>query len=170
VHPDLPRAGVIPYVHPAKCWNIRVSGSTRSCRTPSLRWGDVNSDNLTSAGNQQERPGIEQWVVGFVDREGCFSISVVRNAGCRLGWQVQHEFAVTQAACSRGALELLREVFGCGALIEQQREDGRHHPLMRFSVKRRVDLASVVVPFFEKNPTENGQAARLPSGSVPSCS
>jgi hypothetical protein len=25
------------------------------------------SDNPSGAGNQQERPGLEQWVVGFVD-------------------------------------------------------------------------------------------------------
>jgi hypothetical protein len=112
----------------------------------------MGSDNLTSAGNQQERPGIEQWVVGFVDGEGCFSISVVRNAGCRLGWQVQHEFSVTQAASSRSALELLIEVFGCGTLIEQHRNDGRHHALMRFSVKRRAALEAHIVPFFERNP------------------
>ena len=55
----------------------------------------MGSDNPTGAANQQERPVAEQWVVGFVDGEGCFSISVVRNPGCRLGWQVQHEFAVT---------------------------------------------------------------------------
>lgn len=112
----------------------------------------MSSDNLTSAGNQQERPGIEQWVVGFVDGEGCFSISVVRNAGCRLGWQVQHEFSVTQAASSRAALELLIEVFGCGTLIEQRRPDGRHYPLMRFSVKRRADLEQIIIPFFERYP------------------
>jgi LAGLIDADG endonuclease len=57
----------------------------------------MGSHNPTGADNQQERPVAEQWVVGFVDGEGCFSISVVRNATCRLGWQVQHEFAVTQA-------------------------------------------------------------------------
>jgi LAGLIDADG DNA endonuclease family protein len=112
----------------------------------------MSSDNPISAGNQQERPGIEQWVVGFVDGEGCFSISVVRNAGCRLGWQVQHEFSVTQAANSRSALELLVEVFGCGTLIEQHRNDGRHHALMRFSVKRRAALEAHIVPFFEQHP------------------
>ena len=57
---------------------------------------------------------IEQWIVGFVDGEGCFSISVVRNPGCRLGWQVQHEFSVTQASELTGVLELLIEEFGCG--------------------------------------------------------
>ena len=112
----------------------------------------MGSHNPTGADNQQERPVAEQWVVGFVDGEGCFSISVVRNATCRLGWQVQHEFAVTQAAPSRSALELLIEAFGCGTVIEQHRDDGRHHPLLRFSVKRRSDLVERIVPFFEDHP------------------
>jgi LAGLIDADG endonuclease len=111
----------------------------------------MDSDNPTGAGNQQERPGIEQWVVGFVDGEGCFSISVVRNIGCLLGWQVQHEFSVTQAAPSRSALELLQRVFGCGQIIENQRHDNHHHRLLRFSVKRRSELTSVVVPFSSSN-------------------
>jgi len=110
------------------------------------------SENPSGADNQQERPGIEQWIVGFVDGEGCFSISVVRNSGCRLGWQVQHEFSVTQAATSRPALELLVQEFTCGRLIENQRHDNHRVPLLRFSVKRRADLMVRVVPFFEEHP------------------
>lgn len=112
----------------------------------------MRSDNPTGAVNQQERPDIEQWAVGFVDGEGCFSIAVVRNAGCRLGWQVQHEFSVTQAASSRSALADLVEIFGCGSIIENSRYDDHREPLMRFSVKRRSDLVHRVVPFFEERP------------------
>ena len=119
----------------------------------------MHSDNPSGAGNQQERPGLEQWVVGFVDGEGCFSISVVRNPGCLLGWQVQHEFSVIQSASSRSALELLVEFFGCGRLIEQQRLDGRHQPLLRFSVKRRSDLEATIVPFFEQHPLRTAKQA-----------
>jgi hypothetical protein len=119
----------------------------------------VDRDNPSGADNQQERPGAEQWVVGFVDGEGCFSISVVRNPGCRLGWQVQHEFAVTQAASSRAALELLGEVFGCGVVIEQHRTDNHRQPLLRFSVKRREQLVRSVVPFFERNPLRTAKRA-----------
>jgi LAGLIDADG endonuclease len=117
------------------------------------------SDNPSGAGNQQERPGLEQWVVGFVDGEGCFSISVVRNPGCLLGWQVQHEFSVTQAAPSRPALELLQEVFGCGQIIENRRHDNHRHTLLRFSVKRRRELVEVVVPFFEAHPLVTAKQA-----------
>src|SRR4029450_7796141 len=107
----------------------------------------MSSDNPSGAGNQQERPGIEQWIVGFVDGEGCFSISVVRNAGCRLGWQVQHAFSVTQAASPRSALDLLVEAFECGRVIENPRYGNHHELLLRFSVKRRSDLVDTVIPF-----------------------
>ncbi len=93
----------------------------------------MNSDNPSGADNQQERPGFTQWVVGFTDGEGCFSISVVRNVGCRLGWQVQHEFSITQAAPSRSALEACLHAFGCGAIIENRRTDNHRSPLLRFS-------------------------------------
>ena len=112
----------------------------------------MGSDNLTSAENQQERPGIEHWIVGFVDGEGCFSISVVRNGGCRMGWQVQHEFSITQAASSRSALELTRTKFGCGKIIENRRSDNHREDLLRFSVKRRQDLLEIVIPFFRSHP------------------
>ena len=113
---------------------------------------DVGSHNPSGADNQQERPGSEEWIVGFVDGEGCFSISVVRNATCALGWQVQHEFAVTQASPSRAALEYVRDVLGCGRIVEQLRHDDHRSPLLRFSVKRRSDLVSIVVPFFNEHP------------------
>ena len=112
----------------------------------------MGSENPNGADNQQERPGVEQWVVGFVDGEGCFSISVVRNRVCRSGWQVQHEFSVTQAASSRAALELLVSFFRCGSVIENRRSDNHREPLLRFSVKRRGDLVARVVPFFEEHP------------------
>jgi LAGLIDADG endonuclease len=112
----------------------------------------MGSENPTGAVNQQERPGFEQWVVGFVDGEGCFSIAVVRNPGCRLGWQVQHEFSVTQAAPSRSALEELIEFFGCGTIIESNRTDNHRYPLMRYSVKGRAPLVERIIPFFEDHP------------------
>ena len=112
----------------------------------------MNSDKPPGADNQQERPGFEQWVVGFVDGEGCFSISVVRNTSLRLGWQIQHEFSVTQAAPSRNALERLGRLFECGRIIEQHRKDNHRTALPRYSVKARKDLVERMIPFFEANP------------------
>jgi hypothetical protein len=76
-------------------------------------------DNPSGAGNQQERPGIEQWVVGFVDGEGCFSCPIQQNRSMGLGWQVQPRFVVVQGDKSQPALELLATVLGCGQIYRK---------------------------------------------------
>jgi hypothetical protein len=112
----------------------------------------VSSDNPSGADNQQERPGLEQWVVGISDGEGCFSVCVVSNPGCRLGWQVQHEYSVTQAVTSATALHLIRSFFGCGRVVLNPRHDNHRVALARFSVKRRRDLLETIIPFFDEHP------------------
>ena len=112
----------------------------------------MGSDNPIGADNQQERLGIAEWITGFTDGEGCFSISVVRNSGCRLGWQVQHEFAITQSAISVEALEVVRTHMGCGTVVLHRRHDNHKAPLAEYSVKRRRDLVAVIIPFFEAHP------------------
>ena len=112
----------------------------------------MGSDNPLGAGNQQERPGIAEWITGFTDGEGCFSIAVVRNDGCRLGWQVQHEFSITQSTISIDALDVVRSHLGCGRIVHDRRADDHREPLARYSVKRRRDLIEVIIPFFEAHP------------------
>jgi hypothetical protein len=119
---------------------------------PTNTVGDMSSDNPNGAGNQQERPDFAEWIAGFTDGEGCFSIAVVRNAGCRLGWQVQHEFSITQAESSVDVLERVRSHMGCGRIVRNRRIDDHREPLTRYSVKRRDDLVSRIIPFFEAHP------------------
>ena len=125
----------------------------------------MGSDNPTGADNQQERPGLEQWTVGFVDGAGCFSIAVVRNAGCRLGWQVQHEFAVTQAATSRPAIEDLIMVFGCGRIIEQQRFEQPQRSVAALLREAQDGSCWCCGAVLRRTSAENREASGLPSVS-----
>jgi LAGLIDADG endonuclease len=106
------------------------------------------------AENQQERLIRIGWVVGFVDGEGCFSIGFVRQAGgarrrgYKTGYQVAHEFAVTQGAKSVGCLRELHEFFGVGALLANRRRDNHTDHLWRYVVRRRKDLIGTIIPFF----------------------
>ncbi len=122
------------------------------CHERLVRFMHMIGDKPFGAVDQQERPGLEQWVVGFVDGEGCFSISVVRNSGLRLGWQVQHEFSISQLASSRQALEFAGAILGVGRIIENRRRDSHRETMMRLSVKKRSELIEVIIPFFESNP------------------
>jgi hypothetical protein len=117
------------------------------------------SDNLDGAGNQQERLiEFRGWVIGFVDGEGCFSIGIVRQPdrmgrrGYRTGYQVAHEFAVTQGASSIESLHALREFFGVGQVLLNTRYGNHREHLHRYVVRRRSDLLEAVIPFFRQHP------------------
>ena len=83
----------------------------------------MSSENPSGADNQQERPGFAQWVVGFVDGEGCFSVPIFQNRTCRSGWQVQPTFTVVQGAKSVEVLDLLERFFRCGQVGRNDRHD-----------------------------------------------
>ncbi len=113
---------------------------------------DMSSDNPSSADNQQERPEFAQWVVGFVDGEGCFSVPIFKNRTCGLGWQVQPEFSVVQGEKSVDALHRLKQYFGCGYVGWNGRHDNHREDLYRFNVRSISDLSGCIVPFFKANP------------------
>ncbi len=69
------------------------------------------------------------------------------------------EFSVTQAAGSRGALELFLERFGCGTIIPNRRHDNHTETMLRFSVKRRSDLVMTMIPFFGDHPLKTAKLA-----------
>ncbi len=106
---------------------------------------------MTSADNQQERLTVG-WVVGFVDGEGCFSITLQRTPSMKHGWQVFPEFVVTQGAKSLSALESLQQFFGCGKIFINRRRDNHREPLYRYCVRAVENLHEKVVPFFQRYP------------------
>jgi hypothetical protein len=110
------------------------------------------SDNVLSADNQQERLKTVGWVVGFVDGEGCFSVSIQRCNVVKLGWQVFPEFVVTQGARSVDVLHFLRDFFDCGRVYINNRTDNHKEPIYRFCVRALCDLREKVIPFFKENP------------------
>ncbi len=118
----------------------------------------MDSENPDGAENQQERLISLGWVIGFVDGEGCFSIGFVRQSGgrgrrgYRTGYQVAHEFAVTQGAQSISCLYELRSFFGVGQVLGNKRYDNHREHLYRFVVRRRRDLIDVIIPFFAEHP------------------
>jgi len=130
----------------------------------SVRQGVYHGDNVPSAENQQERlTEFRGWVIGFVDGEGCFSIGFVRQpsragrVGYRTGFQVAHEFAVTQGEQSVSCLSDLREFFGVGQVLANKRYDNHREHLYRYVVRRRSDLLETVIPFFRRYPLRSSK-------------
>jgi hypothetical protein len=57
------------------------------------------------------------WIVGFIDGEGCFHVSVSKNNSMKLGYQVTLEFSITQHIRDKKLMEKLIKFFGCGYVI-----------------------------------------------------
>ena len=116
----------------------------------------MSSENPIGADDQQETKVTTQrfdpwWVVGFVDGEGCFSVSIhrnVRNARRTGGWQMTPVFQVYQHESKREVLENIAAGFGCGALYHK----GPNSSVMTYSVGRLTDLERYIIPFFERYP------------------
>jgi hypothetical protein len=116
----------------------------------------VSSDNPTGADNQQETATLRLeldagWVVGFVDGEGCFSVSIHRNprfAKRTRGWQIHPVFHVYQHGVHRAVLEGLVTFFGCGRI----RGKGPGSSVLTYGVDGLRDLERYILPFFEAHP------------------
>jgi hypothetical protein len=108
----------------------------------------MNRDNASGAANQQER--LDAYLAGFVDGEGTFHVAVCRSSSTRTGLQLVPEFHVSQNAERRQVLDLLHDRFGCGRIQENHR--GSRDTTLVFVVRRRRDLLTQVIPFFEMNP------------------
>jgi len=109
----------------------------------------THSDNSSSADNQQER--LAFWIVGFVDGEGTFSVSLNHNSTTTTGYQVFPEFVVTQGAKSLAVLQEIRGYFRCGKIYENRRYDNHKESIYRFVVRSFHDLTTVIIPFFQNH-------------------
>ena len=100
------------------------------------------SDNPAGADNQQESLS-PNWVVGFVDGEGCFFVGINRQPSMRIGWQVLPEFRVVQHERDVAILERLRRFFGCGQITTN------HGDRKELRIRGLKELKQVVAFFKE---------------------
>ena len=103
-----------------------------------------SSDNPSGADNQQERLSAD-WVVGFVDGEGCFFVGINRQPSMKIGWQVLPEFRVVQHERDVTILTRLQEFFGSGQVTVN------HGDRKELRI-RGLQQLSEVVRFFKAHP------------------
>jgi LAGLIDADG endonuclease len=99
----------------------------------------------------QSHPGnLEaQWVVGFVDGEGCFFVGINPQPEMTSGFQVLPEFTVVQHQRDIQLLYALKKFFGCGVVRTN------HAERMAYRVRSLDHLNEKIVPFFEKHPLKS---------------
>ena len=102
------------------------------------------------ADNQQGRLDVE-WIVGFVDGEGCFHIGINKITGMTLGWQVLPEFRVVQHERDEQVLERIKKYFGFGKVTINRKD--KHGIRKEFRV-RGLENLNKLVGFFKEHPFE----------------
>ena len=87
-----------------------------------------------------------QWIVGFVDGEGCFHVSINPHAEMSVGNQVLPEFTVVQHERDVQILHALKAYFGCGVVRRN------HGDRMAYRVRGKEHLLERIIPFFMAHP------------------
>lgn len=101
--------------------------------------------------NQQERSvskrkNLFYYFVGFVEGEGCFSVSIKPNSQMKFGWVVDPMFSIYQHKKNRQILELFQNEWHCGYIVAKQ---GTPDVLV-YIVDNRRTIEEKIIPFFDK--------------------
>lgn len=86
-----------------------------------------------------------QWIVGFVDGEGCFHVGIHTNQTSKFGKQIQPEFVVVQHKRDIQVLYGLKTYFQCGHVRPN------HEERYMFRVRGHQKLRDRILPFFENH-------------------
>ncbi len=86
------------------------------------------------------------WICGFIDGEGCFSVSFNYKTHMACGIETRPSFSVSQKHHSLKSLEIIKDYFKCGG-IRHSNKDGTY----KYEVRNIKDLTTIIIPFFRKN-------------------
>ena len=85
------------------------------------------------------------WLVGFVDGEGCFNVNITNSKTHIIGFQVTVRFILTQHSRDLDLMKKLVQILGCGNLSEEKR-----NPSIYLTVTKLADINDKVISLFSK--------------------
>ena len=94
-----------------------------------------------------KKRNIQEYVSGYVDGEGCFSISFSKREKFLVGWETKPSFSVSQNEDRAQILFLMQKMFKCG-FIRRDFSD----KTLKYEVRSLDDLIRHIIPHFEKYP------------------
>jgi len=98
---------------------------------------------ISRKGLKREELGF--FLVGFVEGEGSFNISLRKKPDYKVNWQVVLSFNVSQKDPT--ILYLLKKELDCG-IIKNRKRDG----LFSYDVTNSKDIIQKVIPYFQRFP------------------
>jgi hypothetical protein len=101
---------------------------------------------------QNSREFLSAYISGYVDGEGCFTVSISPRAKLAVGWEVRPSLSVSQNGDRAEVLQLIQAHLGCGS-IRPDRSD----KTLKWETRRLEDLLGRVIPHFEQYPLLSGK-------------
>jgi hypothetical protein len=106
----------------------------------------------SDAGPRHSREFLSAYISGYVDGEGCFTVSISPRTKLAVGWEVRPSLSVSQNGDRAEVLQLIHGHFGCGS-IRPDRSD----KTLKWETRRLEDLLVRVIPHFERYPLLSGK-------------
>src|ERR1700756_4118742 len=106
----------------------------------------------SDAGPWHSRGFLSAYISGYVDGEGCFTVSISPRAKLLVGWEVRPSLSVSQNGDRAEGVHGLHEYFGCGS-IRPDRSD----KTLKWETRRLEDILERVIPHFETYPLLSGK-------------
>ena len=104
------------------------------------------------AGSQLGLVDVASYISGYVDGEGCFTVSIAPRPTLVVGWEVRPSLSVSQNADRSEVLLLIQQYFGCGT-IRPDRSDRT----LKWEVRRLPFLLERIIPHFRAYPLLSGK-------------
>ena len=106
------------------------------------------------AGSWHGHVDLGSYISGYVDGEGCFTVSISPRPTLRGGWEVRPSLSVSQNEDRSEVLLAIQRYFACGTL----RPD-RSDRTLKWEVRSLPLLVQRVIPHFEAYPLLSGKHA-----------
>jgi LAGLIDADG DNA endonuclease family protein len=95
---------------------------------------------------------VPSYISGYIDGEGCFTVSISPRPTLVVGWEVRPSLSVSQNGDRAEVLLLIQQYFGCGRL----RPD-RSDRTLKWETRSLASLIEAVVPHFWAYPLLSGK-------------
>lgn len=136
----------------ATCYNVNVVAGAVTTEPK----GEISSykpwDNTSALVSKILSMEIHSYITGFVDGEGCFSVSFSKRSKLNTGIEVRPSFSVSQHRRNKKIVLYLHSFFKCGG-VRYSASDQNY----KFEVRSLDDLVKIIIPHFEKYPLKTSK-------------
>jgi hypothetical protein len=94
------------------------------------------------------------YVAGFIDGEGCFSVSVGKHNTLKRRMEIRPEFEIELRADDRDILERICITIGVGRIYDLSYERYGWFPHVKYKIGGRKDMVKFLFPFLDKYPLQ----------------